>query len=134
MKINETYWLGDKLDYEKWKRFTLFHKVTNENGGSVNTPIARLEIIKNPGQENINPHIEVKIVFRNIVKKNGSGIIVDTNFKGLNEVAQIIASKDLDEIKNLLVTNNLISEPFCVTYSIEDEQNFFTSGKIYDLD
>ena len=134
MEINSTYWMGDKLDYGKWKRFTLFHKVVNQHGGSVNTPIARLELIESPGQDGINPHVEVKLVFRNDVEKVGNIMAVNTNYKGLRSISNIIEGKDLDEIHTFLKANSLIREPYSLTHCIESEQHFETAGRYFNID
>ena len=132
--INDKYYLAEQLNYENWKRFTIFHQLVNKHGGSINTPLGKIEIINEPSSDGLHPHIAVNIILRNNIKRDGDMIGFDKDNKVLTNVFDIMSQNDFKAIEIFLIENNLIVEPYAIIYSAEDVQYYNTKGEIYNYD
>jgi hypothetical protein len=132
--ITHDYWLGECYQNDGWKRLTLFHKKTNSQGGSINTPIAEIDIIKHPGQNGCNSHDEIKFSIRNDVKRQGSEIVVDKNDKHLRHTSDVIDTVIIDKAVDKLKETDLVTLPICIYVCMKHVEDFKTQGDFWTND
>lgn len=121
------------------------HYIKNESGGTLETPIGNLVCYK----EDKPVFWRIKIVLREDIKysqtQNRIFVITKSAYKRkLNYYFEKLkdfvnprfrAEEKLDnEIKKYLLQNNLISEPFSISRSIEKSENFEFIGEIDEFD
>lgn len=138
-EITKEYFLSDVIDYNHWRQFSLFHKLTNESGGSVCTSIGRIEVFNKPWAEGINKHIEVRMIMHNY-KHNDS---IYTDIEKYNpkkiityDINEVIDNKILEKIEHFLVENNFVFEPYTCQYSIEVKncEDWHYKGELFNDD
>jgi hypothetical protein len=121
------------------------HYVENKFGGSLETPIGNLICYK----EDYPIFWRINIVLRDDIEysqtRNRIFVISKPAYKRkleyyFDKLKDIIfprfrADKELnEEIKKYLIKNNLISEPFSISRSIEKNESFEFVGKLNELD
>ena len=136
IEITPDYWLGECYQNDGWKRLTLFHKRTNYSGGSgsLNTPIAEIDIVKHPSLDGCNKHCEIKINVRNDLKRQGGEIVVDENAKDLRRVQDIVNNELLNKAVDKIKENDLVSLPFSVYVCVRHVDSFETAGDFWSED
>ena len=132
--IDIDYWVGEHYSNDCWQRLTLFYKKTNSQSGSINTPVAKIDIVNHPGLNGCNPHYEIKISVRNDIKRNGVETVIDKNNKILRHPAEIIEDQILRSVVKKLKEEGLVTVPLSIFVCTEHVEKFETEGDFWTED
>lgn len=134
IEITPSFWLGDIYQNDGWKRLTLFYKQTNLFGGSLNTPVAEIDIVEHPSMDGINSHCELKINFRNDVIRQGNEIHIEKITKELRTASEIVDNEILSEMVERIKENGLTSHPLSIYVCVRHVESFATDGEFWNED
>lgn len=134
IELDSYYWLGDFYENDGWKRLTLFHKVTNLQGGSLNTPVAEIDIIEHPSMDGCNKHCEIKISIRNDLKRQGYNILVDENSKVLRHPSDVIDPTIIRTTVEKIKEEGMVSSPLSIYVCIRHVEDFRVEGDFWSED
>ena len=128
------YLLAERSDLTGFTQFSIFYKVYNKSGGSVSTPLGRIEIREKPSSDGVNPHIELRVIIRNDVRFKWGAIHIVNSPKKLNRVRKVIPDKELQLLLSDLIQKESISEPYTIYETVENVEDYKTYGNIYRND
>ena len=134
IEISPDHYLRELYQNSGWKRLTLFHKMTNAHGGSLNTPIAEIDIIDHPGLDGCNRHCEIKINIGNSLKRHGDQIVSDNTNIELKEVSDVVSKEILDKVVLNILENNLATLPYSVFICVRHIDRFETQGDFWNFE
>jgi hypothetical protein len=137
IEITSDYWLSHEFQNEGWTRLFLLHKRSNADGGSWNTPIVEIDIVKHPSGEYFFKHHEVRFNIRNNVKRRKNEILVDGNEKDLRHTEDIVDAQILSKAVEKMLEKNLITLPFSIYTCMVHVEKFEAIGDFWkkeDLD
>jgi hypothetical protein len=132
--ITPDYCLGQYYQNDGWKRLTLFHKKTNSHGGSINTPIAEIDIVMHPSQDGCNSHCEIKFSIRNDLKRQNSEILIDQNTKHLRHPNDVVDAVIIDKAVDKLKETDLVTSPISIYVCMRHVEDFKTEGDFWNDD
>ena len=133
-EVSDGYWLGEHFSNVGWNRFTLFREKGNSSGGSINWPIAEVDVVDHPPRDGCNRHTEIKISIRNDVKRYGDGIEVDKNRTKLRHPEDVLETRILREAVSVLKQIGVASEPLSVYACMRHVEDFRVEGDFWSED
>ena len=126
--------MSERLESSKEISYSIFHSIFNKEGGSLNTPIGRIEIKGRQSGDGFNTHTEIRILMRNDLGTKWGELKIIKSPKKLNRTEKIIPQPDLNKIITELIKIEKISEPYSIYQCVENVENFQTFGEFYDLE
>ena len=126
--------MSERLESSKEISYSIFHSIFNKEGGSLNTPIGRIEIKGRQSGDGFNTHTEIRILMRNDLGTKWGELKIIKSPKKLNRTEKIISKSDLNKIISELIKIEKISEPYSIYQCVENVENFQTFGEFYDLE
>ena len=126
--------MSERLESSKEISYSIFHSIFNKEGGSLNTPIGRIEIKDRQSGDGFNTHTEIRILMRNDLGTKWGELKIIKSPKKLNRTEKIIPQPDLNKIITELIKIEKISEPYSIYQCVENVENFQTFGEFYDLE
>ena len=134
MTENNKFSMSERLESSKEISYSIFHSIFNKEGGSLNTPIGRIEIKGRQSGDGFNTHTEIRILMRNDLGTKWGELKIIKSPKKLNRTEKIIPQPDLNKIITELIKIEKISEPYSIYQCVENVENFQTFGEFYDLE
>lgn len=122
----------ERLESSKEISYSIYHSIFNKEGGSLNTPIGRIEIKERQSGDGYNDHTEIRILVRNNVRKKWGELKILKSTKNLNRIEKIIPKPDLNKIISDLIEIEKISEPYSIYRCVENVEDFQTFGEFYN--
>ncbi|MCK0110148.1 hypothetical protein MWU58_12645 [Flavobacteriaceae bacterium S0825] len=126
--------LDERLESSKEISYSIFHCAFNSDGGSIDTPIGRIEIKRRQSGDGFNEHTEIRILMRNGVFKKWRQLKIIKSPKKLNRIEKIISKSELNKIIKELIEVEKISEPYTIYNCIENVEDYRAFGKLYNWD
>lgn len=130
-EIREGYWLGEHFSNPGWNRFTLFREKQNTAGGSINWPVAEVDVVDHPPREGANRHTEIKFSIRNEIRRAGDGIQVDKNKTELRHPEDVLNTAALTEAVTKLEELGVVSKPLSVYVCMRHVEDFHVEGDFW---
>ena len=134
IEITSDYWLGECYQNGGWIRLTLFHKKMNSQGGSINTPVAEVDIVKHPSMDGCNNHHEIKLSIRNDIKQRKSEIEVDKNATHLRHPKDVLDVSIIEKAIEKIKEAHLAALPLSVYVCMRHVEDFKTEGDFWSND
>ena len=124
--------LAERSESSKEISYTIYHCIFNKDGGSMNTPIGRIEIKGRQSGNGFNAHTEIRILVRNDIGMKWGELKIIKSPKKLNKTGKIIAKAELNKIITELIKSEKISEPYSIYHCVENVEDFETYGEFYN--
>lgn len=134
MTHNKKFYLEEKVGLSNSIQYTIFHVIYNKSGGSVSTPIGRIEILNRPSSEGVHPHKELRIIMRNDVRIRWGVVRITKSPRKLTKSNQIIPESELKNIIQKLIEVENINEPYNVYRCVENVEDYRVFGELYKFD
>jgi hypothetical protein len=133
-EVSKGYWLGEHFSNAGWDRFTLFREKRNSAGGSINWPLAEVDVVDHPPRDSCNRHTEIKISIRSDLKCYSGGIEVDKNRTELRHPEDILDTQVLFEVVAMLKQIGVASEPLSIYTCMRHVEDFRVEGDFWRED
>jgi hypothetical protein len=133
--VGKEHWLGERYANSGWRRLTLFLRRRNWFGdGSMNWPIAEIDVVDHPSKDGCNAHTEIKISIRNEIRRNKNGIDIDGNRIELRHPEDIVERATIDQVITKLGEYGIASEPLAVYVCMRHVEKFWVEGDFWSED
>ena len=132
MTVKDKFSLAERLESSKMISYAILHSVFNKDGGSINTPIGRVEIKDKASGDGFNAHTEFRIVLRNDIGMKWGALKIIKSPKKLNRTEKIISKSNLNTIIAELLKIEKINEPYTIYHCVENVEDFQTFGELYN--
>tara|TARA_R110002073_G_scaffold72537_1_gene177044 strand:- start:961 stop:1365 length:405 start_codon:yes stop_codon:yes gene_type:complete len=132
MTEKDKFSLAERSESSKEISYSIYHSIFNKDGGSLNTPIGRIEIKDRQSGDGFNAHREIRILMRNNIEMKWGILKIIKSPRKLNKTEKIIPKSDLNKIVTELIKIEKITEPYSIYHCVENVENFETYGEFYN--
>ncbi len=134
MAEKDGFSVSERIESLSLISYTIFHSVFNKDGGSISTPVGRIELKERISGDGFNAHIEIRVIIRNDVRFKWGVLSIIKSPKKLNQTQKVISKTDLKRIITELIQTENISEPYTIYKCVENVEDFKTFGEFYKCD